>query len=38
MLARIDPPINALFVPRVCEDGREAQVTWKFCPWMGRRH
>jgi hypothetical protein len=37
MNARVDLPVNALFVPRRCSDGREAHVTWKFCPWTGER-
>ena len=28
-------PINALFVPRKCPNGKDAHVTWKFCPWTG---
>lgn len=31
----MDGPINALFVPRKCPNGKDAHVTWKFCPWTG---
>ena len=37
MTARVELPINALFVPRLCSDGREAHVTWNYCPWTGER-
>jgi hypothetical protein len=37
MAARVELPINALFAPRLCSDGREARITWKFCPWTGER-
>jgi hypothetical protein len=32
---RMEGPINALFVPRKCSNGKDAHVTWKFCPWTG---
>lgn len=34
---QIETPINALFEPRLCPDGREAHVSWNFCPWDGSR-
>ena len=37
MDARIEMPINALFVPRKCPNGRDAHVTWEFCPWTGKQ-
>ena len=30
-------PLNSLFVPRVCPNGREAHATWVFCPWSGEK-
>jgi len=30
-------PINALFVPRKCPNGRDAHITWKYCPWTGKK-
>ena len=33
---RLEGPINALFVPRKCPNGKDAHVTWKFCPWTGK--
>ena len=31
----IELPLNSLFVPRVCPNGKPANVTWKYCPWDG---
>lgn len=28
-------PLNSLFVPRKCSNGKDANVTWSFCPWSG---
>jgi hypothetical protein len=33
--AGIDLPVNALFVPRKCPNGKDAHISWKFCPWTG---
>jgi hypothetical protein len=33
--ASIELPVNALFVPRKCPNGKDAHITWKFCPWTG---
>ena len=33
--AKLPGPIDALFVPRKCPNGKNAHVTWKFCPWTG---
>ncbi len=33
----IELPLNSLFVPRVCPNGKEAHVSWTFCPWDGTR-
>ena len=33
----IETPADALFVPRLCPNGKPAHVTWKFCPWDGAR-
>ena len=30
-------PLDALFVPRICPNGRPAHVSWSFCPWDGSR-
>ena len=35
--AGIEMPLNALFVPRKCPNGKSAHVSWKYCPWSGKR-
>ena len=37
LVARIETPLNSLFVPRMCPNGKPAHVSWKFCPWNGER-
>jgi hypothetical protein len=37
MDSSIEMPINALFVPRKCPNGKEAHISWKFCPWSGKQ-
>ena len=36
MDASIELPINALFVPRKCPNGKDAHISWKYCPWTGK--
>lgn len=31
----LDLPVNALFVPRKCPNGKDADISWEFCPWTG---
>jgi len=33
----IELPLNALFIPRICPNGKEAHISWKYCPWSGKR-
>jgi hypothetical protein len=33
----IETPVNSLFVPRICPNGKPAHVSWAFCPWGGER-
>jgi hypothetical protein len=28
-------PLNSLFVPRLCPNGKPAHISWKYCPWDG---
>lgn len=35
--AVIELPLNALYVPRQCPNGKEAHVSWNYCPWSGQR-
>jgi hypothetical protein len=37
MDASIELPINALFVPRKCPNGKDAHISWKYCPWTGQK-
>ncbi len=37
MDASIEMPINALFVPRKCPNGKDAHISWKYCPWSGKK-
>ena len=37
MDASIDTPLNSLFVSRKCPNGKEAHISWKYCPWTGQR-
>lgn len=32
---QIETPLNALFVPRTCPNGKAAHISWKYCPWSG---
>ena len=34
---KIELPLDSLFVPRLCPNGKKAHVSWKFCPWDGTR-
>jgi hypothetical protein len=33
----IEFPLNSLFVPRICPNGKPAHISWKYCPWDGTR-
>ena len=33
----IEFPLNSLFVPRLCPNGKEAHVSWNYCPWTGKK-
>ena len=35
--AEIEMPLNCLFIPRICPNGKEAHISWKYCPWTGTR-
>jgi hypothetical protein len=30
-------PVNSLYVPRQCPNGKDAHVSWVFCPWTGEK-
>lgn len=33
----IELPLNSFFVPRKCPNGKDAHVSWKYCPWTGTK-
>lgn len=35
--ATIPTPVDALFVPRKCPNGRDAHISWEYCPWTGEK-
>jgi hypothetical protein len=35
--SHMDLPLNSLYVPRKCPNGENAHVTWKYCPWTGKK-
>ncbi len=37
MTADVKMPLNALFVPRKCPKGKDAHVSWAYCPWSGEQ-
>lgn len=37
MTTNIETPLNSLFVPRKCSNGKDAHISWKYCPWEGER-
>lgn len=37
MAANIELPLNSLFVPRKCPNGKAAHISWQYCPWNGER-
>ena len=37
MDASIELPLNALSVSRKCPNGKNAHISWKYCPWSGKK-
>lgn len=37
MTAEIEMPLDSLFVPRKCPNGKDAHISWIYCPWSGER-
>ena len=35
--AEIELPMDSLFVPRHCPNGKPAHVSWNHCPWSGKK-
>jgi len=34
---KLEFPLNSLYVPRHCPNGKPAHVSWKYCPWTGKK-
>jgi len=32
-----EAPLDALYVPRMCPNGKPAHITWNVCPWSGTK-
>jgi len=35
--SELEFPLDALFIPRKCPNGRNAHVSWVYCPWSGEK-
>jgi hypothetical protein len=35
--AKLELPIDSLYVPRLCPNGKPAHVSWNYCPWTGKK-
>ncbi len=35
--ANLELPLNSLYIPRKCPNGKDAHVSWKYCPWTGKK-
>ncbi len=35
--ATINLPLNSLYTPRLCPNGKPAHISWDFCPWTGKK-
>ena len=35
IIANIEMPLNTLYIPRKCPNGKDAHISWKYCPWTG---
>ena len=33
----INLPLDSLFIPRKCENGKNAHISWDYCPWSGKK-
>lgn len=37
MKGSIEMPLDALFIPRKCANGKDAHISWEYCPWSGEK-
>ena len=33
----IEMPVDALYEPRYCPNGKPAHISWQYCPWSGKK-
>ncbi|HUU42837.1 MAG TPA: hypothetical protein VMX57_03605, partial [Planctomycetota bacterium] len=34
---KIELPLDSLYIPRKCPNGKDAHVSWQYCPWTGKK-
>lgn len=37
LTGKINTPLDSLYTPRICPNGKEAHVSWGYCPWSGKK-
>lgn len=37
MEVAFEAPLDSLFIPRICPNGKKAHISWQFCPWSGEK-
>ncbi len=37
MVVQFNSPLNSLFVPKICPNGKPAHISWNYCPWSGKK-
>ena len=37
LTAQIEMPLNSLHIPRNCPNGKDAHISWLYCPWSGKK-
>jgi hypothetical protein len=37
LTSRVGMPLDSLFKPRFCPNGKKAHISWEFCPWSGKK-
>ncbi len=35
--AVFETPLNSIYEPRLCPNGKPAHITWVYCPWTGKK-
>ena len=37
LMAKFEMPLDSLYIPRKCPNGKDAHISWTYCPWSGER-